>query len=157
MERKVKTRDLTIYKYFEQLQLEYIVIELRKKIYPSLNDQEYYSRVMEQKKEKVEDIASRNNLLSIFNDKKTRKFQYNQIYSSYGMPNFIYKDEEHRQKYEPLDRRYYYFPGSEVKINIDAEPKVGNIVSADFNKNKAVVMVEKEKYEIPLEHISRIL
>lgn len=159
MERKMKTRDLTIYKYFEQLMLEYIVMELRKKIYPSLSDQNYYERVMVQKKEKINDIASRNNLPSIFNDKKIKKNFYGQVYNpnSFGIPNFLYKDEEHRKKYELLDKKYYYFPGSEVKIIIDAEMKVGNIESVDFNINKAIIMVEEEKYELSLDHISRIL
>lgn len=154
---KVKTRDLTIYKYFETLQLEYIVTELRKKIYPSLSDQDYYQRVMDQKKEKIEDIASRNNLLSIFNDKKTKKFNYSQIYNAYGLPNFLYKDEEHRKKFEQLDKKYYYFPKSEVRITVDGEPKIGKIESVDFLKNKAIVIVDEENYDVSLDHIARIL
>lgn len=158
MECKVKkTRDLTIYEYFEVLQLEYIVAELRKKIYPSLNDQGYYTRVMGQKKEKIDDIAERNNLPSIFNDKKIKKIQYNKIYSSFGLPNFLYTDKEHENKYAVLDRKFYYFPGSEVKIIIEGEMKVGNIDSVDFNEDKAVIIVKKQTYELPLTHISRIL
>ena len=152
-----KTRDLTIYKYFEQLQKEYIVIELRKKIYPSLNDQKYYERVMKQKKEKIDDIAERNTLMSIFNDKKTKKYYYSQIYPSFGMPNFLYKDDEHEMKYGVLDKKYYYFPGSEVKITIDGEMKVGKIYNVDFNRNKSIVIVDGENYDVSLDHISRIL
>jgi hypothetical protein len=154
---KVKTRDLSVFQFFELLQLEYIVLELRKKIYPSLSDQSYYERVMKQKREKIEDIGAKNYLPSIFSDQEVKKHKYNQIYNQFGLPNFIYKDEEQKQKYSLLDKKYYYLPESEVRIMIDADFKIGKIISVDFNKDKSIVIVEGEKFEVDLEHIGRIL
>lgn len=154
---KEKTRNLTIFQFYDQLQLEYIVLELRKKIYPSLSDKEYYTRVMEQKKEKIIDIASKNYLPSIFTDKKIKQHKYNEVYKVSGLPNFFYKDENHKQKYASLDKKYYYLPGSEIRFIIDAEVKIGKIEEVDFNKNKAIVTCEERKFEVNLEYISRVL
>jgi hypothetical protein len=154
---KEKTRNLSIFEFFEQLQLEYIVLELRKKIYPSLADQEYYERVMIQKREKINDIALKNYLPSIFTDKEIKKHKYNEIYNPFGLPNFMYKDEDHKQKYALLDKKYYYLPESEVRIVIEGELKVGKINSVDFIKDKAIVIVDSENFELDLQHIARIL
>jgi hypothetical protein len=156
-QNREKTRNLTIYEFFEALQLEYIVLELRKKIYPSLSDQEYYRRVMEQKKEKIEDIASKNYLPSIFDDPEIKKHKYSEVYKPFGMPEFVYKDEEHKKRFAPLDRKYYYLPESEVRITVDAELKIGKIESVDFNTGKAVIICGEERFEMSLEHVTRVL
>lgn len=157
MQNKEKTRDLTVFEFFEQLQLEYIVLELRRKIYPSLTDKDYYHRVMEQKKEKIQDIGSKNYLPSIFTDKNIKNHKYSQVYVPFGMPNFFYKDENHKQKYAVLDKKYYYLPESEVRFSIDGEIRIGKINSVDFIKNNANIISEKEMYIVNLDHISRIL
>lgn len=155
--KKTKTRDLSIFDYYNQLQLEYIVLELRKKIYPSLSDQAYYQRVMTQKAEKINDIALKNYLPSIFSDKQIKKHKYAEVYNEFGLPNFFYKDEEHKHKYSLLDKKYYFLPESEVRVVLDGELKIGKISSVDFNKEKAIVIVEDDKFEVTLNHIARIL
>lgn len=157
MEIKEKTRDLSIFEFYEALQIEYIVAELRKKIYPSIADKEYYSRVMEQKKEKIQDIAQKNYLPSIFTDKKVKQHKYSEVYKNFGIPVFVYKDEEHRKRSEILDKKYYYLPGSEVRITIDGEIKIGKIEEVDFNSGKSIVISEDRKIELNLDYISRIL
>jgi hypothetical protein len=157
-QHKTKTRDLSIFEFYEQLQLEYIVLELRKKIYPSLTDKEYYTRVMDQKREKIIDIASKNYLPSIFTDKKIKQHKYNEVYNAFGLPNFFYKDEDHKLKYALLDKKYYYLPGSEVRITIDGEVKVGKIEEVDFIENKAIISCSVQgKYKVNLEYIARVL
>lgn len=52
--------------YFHVIQREYLMAEFRRKIYFSPKDKRYFSRVMEFKREKIEDIAKRNQLMSIF-------------------------------------------------------------------------------------------
>ena len=50
MNGKFKTRELPFKEFFENLQREYIVAELRYKIYPSERDKKYYKeREMERK------------------------------------------------------------------------------------------------------------
>jgi hypothetical protein len=154
---KVKTRHLSIFQFYEMLQSEYLVLELRSKIYPAISDKEYYKRVMEQKKEKILDIASKNYLPSIFDDPEIKNHKREEIYKPFGMPNFIYKDEEHKKRFAPLDKKYYYLPESEVRITVDGELRVGKIQSVDFHLNKAVIKCGEESVEMSLDHISRVL
>lgn len=152
-----KSRNLSVHEFFEQLQLEYVVLDLRRKIYPSVNDKDYYKRVMGQKREKIEDIASKNYLPTIFDDPEVKKHKEAEVYRPFGMPNFIYKDEEHKARFAPLDRKYYYLPESEVRITVEGEMKVGKIHSVDFNTGKAVIICGEDKFEMNLEHVSRVL
>ena len=63
-----KNRNLSVAEYFLIIQKEYLIAEFRKKIYFSKNDKIYYQRVMDGKKNKINDIAKRNRLDSIFNN-----------------------------------------------------------------------------------------
>ena len=56
METKKKTRNLSVAEYFLVIQKEYLIAEFRKKIYFSKNDKNYYQRVMNGKREKIEMI-----------------------------------------------------------------------------------------------------
>lgn len=60
------SRSLLVAEYFHVIQREYLMAEFRRKIYFSPKDKRYFSRVMEFKREKIEDIAKRNQLMSIF-------------------------------------------------------------------------------------------
>lgn len=157
---KIKTRDLSYYKFFDQLQLEYIQAELRKKIYPSLSDKNYYERVMKGKKEKIDDIAIRNSLKSIFTDKETKIEKYQVIYNKMGLPNFIYKNEQDKLINEDKDKKYYYMIGSEVKVKTlnSEEERIGKIDSVSFITSSAIIDFEDDDMNIfDLKLITRIL
>lgn len=156
-DKKKKTRHLPLCEYLKRLQLEYIVAELRRKIYPIQNDKDYYERLMKQKKASIEDISQRNYLPNIFTDNHLKKELYNEIYPEFGFPQMIYRDEEHRCKYEPLDKKYYYFQGSEFRVLIDNEIKIAIIKTVDFVKKTALLYINKKEIEINLDKIARIL
>ena len=61
-----KTRNLSVYEYLKELQVEYIVFELRRKIYQSQKDRRHFEKVLNFKETKIKDIARRNCLKSIF-------------------------------------------------------------------------------------------
>jgi len=107
-------RKLSIISYFDKLQLEYIINELRRKIYHKKKDKTYYSRVLEQKRQNIEDISSRNKLPSIFNDVNVKKLYYDKIYNEFGLPNFMYRSEAHRAEFELNDIQNYFLVGSEI-------------------------------------------
>ena len=44
-----------------------------------------------------------------------------------------------------------------MRTVVDGEIRVGKIDSVDFIKDKVLVILEKEKIEFELEHVSRIL
>ena len=61
-----KTRNLSVAEYYQTIQREYLISEFRRKIYFSPKDKKYYQRVMTHKAEKINEIAERNHLDSIF-------------------------------------------------------------------------------------------
>lgn len=103
-DNKVKTRNLSIAEYFDVLQDEYMVAEFRKKIYFSPKDKSFYNRVMEHKREKIENISNRNNLDSIFNSELKRKEVQDKLFDHLGRPKFKLSDK---------DITNYYNPGNE--------------------------------------------
>ena len=54
-----KTRHLSTYEYLQVLQIEYIVAELRKKIYVKKKDKDFYRRVLEGIEKKIKDISTK--------------------------------------------------------------------------------------------------
>lgn len=155
----IKTRDLSYYQYFNQLQLEFIVAELRKKIYPSQKDKLYYQKVMEGKRKRIEDIALRNSLKSIFISEEEKNNKYQQIYTS-PFPQFLYRDEREREKQEYKDKIFYYMKGSEVKVtdHNSNTVKIGTLAYIILQASTAKVEYSNGETEIvSLNAITRIL
>lgn len=88
-------KNLSVVEYYEALQREYLIAEFRSKIYISPNDKRYYRRVMRHKREKIEDIAQRNNLDSIFTSEAKQR-EYRDSLFEHGKPLFelTFKDKE---------------------------------------------------------------
>lgn len=154
-----KNRNLSLFKFFEQLQLEYIVAELRKKIYPSDKDKNYYQKVMDNKKTKIQDIGIRNSLPSIFStDLKVKNSLYLKVYKEVGFPLFLYRDEAHKLECESLDLRHYYKEGKEVKVTINGEPKIGTVETVNLKAKLVEVKFSPSNIEVyPIDIVNRIL
>lgn len=154
-----KSRDLPILDYYEILQKEYIVAELRRKIYPSKRDKDYYERVMDGKREKIEDIATRNGLPSIFTDDDMKERYYDSVYGD-SFPDFVYKSDREEQQLAPKDKSNYYQEGEDFKITTgDDEFKFGTLISVDHDKEVAKLKVryEEEVMTAHIDNIQRIL
>jgi hypothetical protein len=170
---KDKTRNLSLYDYLEALQKEYINAELRKKVYPITKDKEFYKRTMLHKEEKINDIAKRNGLPTIFVDQSEHERLYALIYGESGLPKFIYRNEGDIEEFRKWDVINYFAEGSEVKVITDEEIKVGIISNNQevrnifFKENgivddtKHVVSVkfrgEHQSEVVLIKNISRIL
>lgn len=134
----MKSRDLSIYELYKALQIEYVVAELRRKIYPRKVDQEYYDRVMEFKRKAILDIALRNRLQTIFDkDSDICKEIYLAVYREKGLPNFVYKDEETKQKYGRFDKINYFSIGSEIRTHIKDKEIIGRLMEVDLHNMSA--------------------
>lgn len=140
-----KNRDLSILEFFECLQKEYFVAEVRKKIYPSPKDKAYYKKVMAFKKEKINDIAFKNKLQSIFTDDDIRNQYINEVYPDLGLPKFELTTQ---------DIINYYGVDADVKINIDGKIYFGKIVRAELKKNIVYVKIRREQAEKPFNILS---
>jgi len=153
-----KSRHLSYYEYLQKLQLEYIVAELRKKIYPSLKDKKYYLKLMESKKNTIEDICERNSLQNIFSDKKIKKEKYSKIYNIISYPNFLYRDKEEQLKFEQKDKAYYYMKDTDFKVSINSEDRVGKLVSISFIAYSATILFDDNSEGVyGLDILTRIL
>jgi hypothetical protein len=154
-----KDRNLSIFDYFEQLQIEYVLAELRKKIYPSEKDKAYYTRLMEQKEIKIKDISIRNSLPSLFDSEKVKTAKYKVVYGNGGLPNFHYSNPTIEQQFKEKDVRFYYAKGGAVKVvkGDNEDFLVGIIESVDLEKGTARVLIKGKTTPVFLEDITRLL
>lgn len=149
-EPKEKDRNLPILDYFDRLQIEYFVNEIRKKIYPTAKDKGYYRKVMEFKKQKIVDIASRNKIPCIFDDASLRAEFIGKVYPDVGLPKF---------ELDTQDIVNYFHPGCEVKVIVDGELLFGKISSVELEKNVVFVKLKGRSSSKPfkVQTVTRIL
>lgn len=155
-----KSRELSVFSLFEILQEEYIVCELRTKIYPFQKHKEYWLGVMDKKKEKIIDIAKRNSLPCIFDDKRIKQDFEKRIIPDIGFPKFLYRNENQRLMQEKWDIHNYYAVNSEVKV-LDENGKVivGVIKQVSLNEKRIKIKIHNSENEtqFDLETVTRIL
>lgn len=119
---------LSVYEYFEKLQIEYLICKLRERIYPYDSDKKYWSKTAEGKKVKAESISLRNQgLPTIFNDKDMENTLIKRVYTEVSPPLFFYPNEGNKEKQRYQDHLYYYNIGSDVSYNIDGETRIGKV------------------------------
>lgn len=125
---------MTVSEYFLVIQKEYLIAEFRKRIYRHPKDKKFYSKVMDFKKEKIENIASRNKLNSIFTSEKLLNSLKKELFDVNGFPKFKMID---------TDLMNYFFIGSEFSYDGDSYSLVeynGNSLTIkDLNGNLLVV------------------
>lgn len=107
MMEKVKSRNLSVAEYFDVIQKEYYIAEFRKKIYYNPKDKRYYGRVMGHKKEKIQDIAERNHLDSIFSSELKAAEIRSSLFDLNGRPCFELSDAD-RQNYYSIGNEFSY-------------------------------------------------
>lgn len=143
---------ISLVEFFEVVQKEYIVAELRSRIFPSEKDKNFWRKVMKDKEKKILDISDRNSLPNIIEDRETRKDFYKRVCGEYGYPNFIYKDDEQRlgsgfhPGLEELDFTYYYNLNAEVKMGDNKLFKIGRIV--EVLQDGIKIYFEEEEKEL---------
>jgi hypothetical protein len=156
--KKQKSRNLSPYQFFEILQLEWIVADLRSRIYPVLTDKSYWNKVKDGKRKIIEGIAEKNHLFStIFTDEEMKRIYEQKVYNEKGLPTFLYKDEEHKLFQEPFDLAYYYSTGVEVRFELYEEQKVGKVKSYTPFHKEIVVTFEEKSITLPVSEVTRIL
>ncbi len=163
----LKSRHLSAAQLFDILQEEYIVCELRSKIYPEclknkegkiVYPRDYWKSLMQKKKDKIIDLATKNNLFSIFDDSRVMNDFYKKIIPENGFPKFIYKDDHQRLLQEKWDIHNYYSKGSLVKVLLENGECINSAIEkVDFSKDKAYISLNQNSLlEVPLESITRI-
>lgn len=104
---KSGTRHLSVAEYFQQVQKEYLIADFRRKIYFSPKDKEYWTRVCGYKKTRIDRIAERNRLHSIFNSAEKLNELTHELFDNFCKPKFEMNDN---------DNSNYYSCGSEFSF-----------------------------------------
>ena len=160
--KKSKSRNLGIYQFFEIIQLEAIVADLRSKIYPRIKDKNYWKKVYEYKKKTTSDIAERNKaegveLPSIFTDEEVLKSYKSKIFGEGGYPKFLYKDKEQELQLSYYDSQNYYARGSDVLAKINGEVKIGKVHYYQPNQKTIKISHDEGIVELSINLVTRIL
>lgn len=160
---KRKSRDQRFFEFFITLQKEYIVAEIRKKIYPDIHGKEKSQEIMLGKKRKIFDMAIKNSIKTIFPDMKIGEMSlydeqlkidlYREIYGEKGIPNFIYRDDSQRDRLAFKDKRCYFAPDSDFKT----PDGIGILRDVDFENNLCHIEIKGELKEFSMSEVSRIL
>lgn len=156
--KKEKTRKLSVYEFFQILQIEWIIADLRVRIYPLETDKIYWNKVKEGKRRIIDNIAEKNMLPTIFVDDEMKRALEHKVYRDKGIPNFLYRDEENKQKQEPLDLIYYYIKGADVRFEYFGELKIGKIKSYIPPNTYCLIEYEDSKeLKVELTEVTRIV
>lgn len=162
-EEKQKTRDLPIHDYFLVLQKEFIIMEVRSKIYQYPSEKEYYKNIMAHKRGKIEDIGKRNNLDHMFNDESIQDELQGEMIPKRGLPNFLYRDQKARDRFEQSDIEAYYRIHADVKVYLsddDSDYAIGQIVEeVDIDSHMLTVKLkgDAETTIVSKDNVVRIL
>lgn len=156
---KEKSRKLSVYQYFQALQVEWIVADLRARIYPQEKDKRYWNKVKEGKQRVIESIAEKNMLPTIFTDDEMKRALENRVYKNQGIPNFQYKNDEHQQVQQPFDLLYYYSKDADVRFEHYGLQKIGKIKSFNLDTKEVIIIEssENEEYRLPAQQVTRII
>jgi hypothetical protein len=140
----MNNRNLSILDYLKQLQLEYLLYELRIKIYPKSEDKKQYKKILDYKENKILDICKKNSLDNMFTNGEILKEIESDFYDQFGNPKELTK----RDKY------FYFWIGSDFSY----AGRGVKLVSYDLQSLTCKVQdYKKEVLDIDLNFIRRIL
>ena len=109
------------------------------------------------KKITIEKFAEKNSLRSIFTDDVMRREFERRVYRENSFPLFTYRDDAHRENQEKWDLVNFYARGSDVRVKVYEDIKIGKVASyVPFSPIITVIIDGKlEKHSINL--VTRIL
>ena len=134
----IKSRNVSHSYFLDVLQQEYICAVIRKKIYPRVGDKRYYEKVAKGKKEKIEDIAYRNGLATIFESKEIYDIFWRKVVNDIGYPNFIYN-----QKFNSTKENFPY-KGTIVELTHTDRPFQYGITDTVVFDKKLIYVTPQE-------------
>lgn len=159
-----KGRDQSTIDFLDSLQTEYVIFELRRKIYKKQKDKDFCDKSLKYKESAIKEISLRNpNLKTIFNDEPTKQALYSKIYGTKGYPRFDlidYRSNERMQEFCSKDKSNYYSEGSVVLVEVEEKQfKVGSLIKVFLTQGTCRVKLkgESEDRVSSLNCITRIL
>jgi hypothetical protein len=144
----MKDRNISIFKYFNALQQEWVCAHIRSKIYPRKSDKNFYIGVKSRKREKIIDISFKNDLPNIFDDQSTMDNIYKSIVGEFGFPKLIYNNFLDKKKKKKQDN--FPFSGTFVKILAsDSNFSIGVTDYVDIENEQVFVQERPNTRSIP--------
>jgi len=143
-ENSRKSREQKFIEFYESLQVEYIVAELRYNIYPEGFRKEKSLEIMKGKKERIFQIATKNRFKCIFKefeiagksmfDSEMKERLYCKVFPKFSQPNFYYRDHVQKKQLGQYDEDCYYHIGSVFEI-----PYIGKGILKNKNSEKVFI------------------
>jgi hypothetical protein len=156
-----KSRDISIHDYYSLLQIEYLNYLCRYKIYKREEDIKKFSDICIKKREKIESISKKNNLLSIFNSEEYKKKYIEKFLNEWGLPNFHYRDDYQKKVKGHWDKVYFLFRGGKVEVKIGGSIILATIKYLDYESDYIDLVVEEEErkyqHKTYINNIRRVL
>lgn len=141
----IKTRNLSVAEYFLQIQREYLIADFRRKIYFSPKNKIYWNKVCNYKEARINAIAKRNNLNSIFNSESKLEELKNELFDHSGKPKF---------DMTPDDIKNYYSNGNEFSY----QGEIYILDQVDQDKTLILYSPSTEEYiKVGMSDVSRII
>ena len=137
-----KNRHLSPFDYLDILQEEYICNDIRTKIYVRRADKDHFRRVLENKKHKIQSIADKNSLSTIFDSKDQYNKYWHRIVPEWGLPFFIYNESKKIQE----DK--FPYKGTLVKYLFEDRYEYGFTIEVDFSNEEVVITPVNEQEEV---------
>lgn len=153
-------RKLSVHELFKVLQEEYVICKLRAHIYPIQHHKEFWDKTAEGKKEKIESIALRNHLQSLFTNEDIEAQIIRQVYAELGPPKFYYPNKKKESKQRYWDLINYYCKGADVRFKEQLTQEQFQIgVIRDYRYDDSVVTIDTKEGIVSLaqEQVARIL
>ena len=141
-----KNRHLSSFDYLEILQEEYICNDIRTKIYIRRADKDHYRRVLESKKKKIQSIAEKNSLSTIFDNEELYKKYWHRVVPIWGIPHFIYNQSKDVQE----DK--FPYKGTLVKYLIEGQYQYGFTIEVLFEDGLVLITPMNEQEEVQEVH-----
>ena len=138
------TERQNILEYYNSLQFEYFVAEIRRKVYTTPSDKRHYTKVMKLKEDKIKDIAVKNSFKSIFNSEETRNEFISRVYPTKGMPSF----GKYLKKDDAIN---YYSKNSTAKMYNSSDDAIENfkvVTIVEYDVDTDIVQVQGDDENI---------
>lgn len=141
-------RKLNQDEYLQIIQREYIIAEFRLNIYKNEKDRIFYTRLLENKRLKIEKIHTLYNRATILNNKDIKQKYYQEFYNSRSMPIFEGADKK--------DFKYYFYKDSDVFCCVNGTYKQAKIINGFIIENKIIVDIDGVEQKIEIQNVQRI-
>lgn len=156
----MENRDIPIIEFIEVLEREYISAYIRKKIFPRKKDKSYWSKVMNGKKDKIENLCSKNSLSSIFNNSQREIEIWRRIVPQYGMPS-LFINKHMIDRYNKSKKKFFPYAHMVLRLKKEAGLDFSLCIVDKFDfENQSIFIKErddsKELFNVKIGHVEVI-